>query len=274
MLALAADRGETDAVRRTGSLWLATDEEAGEMAATVMALRAAGVECRQAPELIPPPMRGRYPRATVFPGDCELQPARWVRTLAGAAAAAGAQLRERSPVTAIDPRRDGWRVVTPGGTATGRAVVVACDGLLPRLVPELHGIVYPVRGQMLATEPIPDPVVTLPTHSDHGFVYARPTRDGRLAIGGCRSADLEAEYTDEAGPTLPVQEALDRFVVERMALTDARITHTAGRARWDSRPTCCRPSARCRGGRGSTSQAATAASATSRVSCAAGSSPI
>ena len=28
MLALATDRGETDAVRRTGSLWLATDEEA------------------------------------------------------------------------------------------------------------------------------------------------------------------------------------------------------------------------------------------------------
>jgi gamma-glutamylputrescine oxidase len=225
MLALAADRGEPDAVRRTGSLWLATDEEADDVAAAVTALTAAGVDCREAPELIPPAMRGRYPRATVFPDDCALQPARWVRTLAGAAAAAGAQLRERSPVTAIEPRRDGWRVVTPGGAATGRAVVVACDGLLPRLVPELHGIVYPVRGQMLATEPIPDPVVTLPTHSDHGFVYALPTHDGRLAIGGCRSADLEAEYTDESGPTLRIQEALDRFVVERMGLTDARITH-------------------------------------------------
>jgi glycine/D-amino acid oxidase-like deaminating enzyme len=170
-------------------------------------------------------MRGHYPHAAVFPGDCELQPARWVRALAGAAADAGAQLQERSPVTAVERRDGGWSVVTPGGTATGRAVVVACDGLLPRLVPELHGIVYPVRGQMLATEPLADPVVTVPTHSDHGFVYARPTLDGRLAIGGCRSADLEAEYTDEAGPTPRVQAALDRFIAERMGLIAARVAH-------------------------------------------------
>jgi gamma-glutamylputrescine oxidase len=225
MLALAAARGEADSVRRTGSLWLATSGEADEMSAAVTALSAAGVDCRPGPELIPPPMRARYPRATVFPGDCELQPARWVRALAGAAAAAGAGLHERSPVTAVERRGDGWSVVTPGGPATGRALVMASDGLLPRLVPELHGIVYPVRGQMLATEPLAEPVVTLPTHSDHGFVYARPTLDGRLAIGGCRSADLEAEYTDETAPTPAVQEALDRFVTERMGLTGARITH-------------------------------------------------
>ena len=114
---------------------------------------------------------------------------------------------------------------TPSGAATGRAVVVACDGLLPRLVPELRGIVYPVRGQMLATEPIADPVITLPTHSDHGFVYARPTLDGRLAIGGCRSADLEAEYTDDDAPTPAVQEALERFIAERMGLAGVAVTH-------------------------------------------------
>jgi gamma-glutamylputrescine oxidase len=225
MLALAAARGEADSVRRTGSLWLATSGEADHMAAAVTTLAGAGVDCRAAPELIPAPMRARYPRATVFPGDCELQPARWVRALAGATAAAGARLCERSPVTAVERLGDGWSVATPGGAATAQAVVVACDGLLPRLVPELHGVVYPVRGQMLATEPLADPVVTLPTHSDHGFVYARPTLDGRLAIGGCRSADLEAEYTDETGPTPAVQAALDRFVTERMGLTGARITH-------------------------------------------------
>jgi gamma-glutamylputrescine oxidase len=225
MLALAAARGEADSVRRTGSVWLATSGEADGMAAAVAALAGAGVDWRAAPELIPPPMRARYPQATVFPGDCELQPARWVRALAGAAAAAGARLRERSPVTAIERRGDGWSVATPGGTASGRAVVVASDGLLARLVPELRGIVYPVRGQMLATEPLADPVVTLPTHSDHGFVYARPTLDRRLAIGGCRSADLEAEYTDDGGPSPAVQGALARFVTERLGLAGVRVTH-------------------------------------------------
>jgi gamma-glutamylputrescine oxidase len=223
MLALGADRAE--AVRRTGSLWLATSTEADGMAAALTALVAAGVDCREAPELIPAPMRARYPHAAVFPGDCELHPARWARALAGAAAEAGAHLREHSPARAIERCGDGWRVATPKGAATGRVVVVAIDGLLPQLVPELRGIVYPVRGQMLATEPIPDPVITMPTHCEHGFVYARPTLDGRLAIGGCRSADLEAEYTDEEGPTPRVQEALDRFIAERIGLTGVSVSH-------------------------------------------------
>jgi gamma-glutamylputrescine oxidase len=225
MLALAVARGEAEAVRRTGSLWLATTAEAEPMSRAVTALAAAGVDCREAPELIPPPMRGGYPQATVFPSDCELQPARWVRVLAGAASQAGAQLREHSAVLAIERSGARSRVTTANATATARAVVVACDGLLPRLVPQLRGIVYPVRGQMLATEPIPGPVITMPTHCDHGFVYARPTLDGRLAIGGCRSADLEAEYTDRDDPTPQVQAALDRFIAERLGLNGVTVTH-------------------------------------------------
>jgi gamma-glutamylputrescine oxidase len=85
--------------------------------------------------------------------------------------------------------------------------------------------VYPVRGQMLATEPLPDTVIALPTHSDHGFVYARPTAAGRLAIGGCRSADLDAEYTDDPRPTAPVQAALERFMRERIGLDGVRVEH-------------------------------------------------
>ena len=273
MLAIAADRGEAGAVRRTGSLWLASAAEADRMRVAVSELAAAGVDCREAPELIPAPMLAHYPRAAVFPGDCELEPARWVRALAGAAAAAGARLHERSPALAIEHRAGGWRVQSGAGTATGRAVVVACDGLLPRLVPELSGIVYPVRGQMLATEPIPDAVITLPTHSDHGFVYARPTLDGRLAIGGCRWADLEAEYTDADRPTRRGA-AGARPLHGRADGARGRAGHaTAGPASWASRPTSCRSSARCRAGRGSRSPAATAGSGTSRASCAAGCSP-
>ena len=57
-------------------------------------------------------------------------------------------------------------------------MVVACDGLIPALLPELERVIYPVRGQVLATEPLGDTVITRPTHSDHGFFYYRPDRDG------------------------------------------------------------------------------------------------
>jgi glycine/D-amino acid oxidase-like deaminating enzyme len=225
MLAIAAAQGEPDAVRRTGSLWAAADDEAAAMDAAAAALASAGVECRRAPELVPAPMRARYPHALLSPGDCVLQPARWTRALARTAAAAGARIHEGSPVTGIEPVRGGLRAVAPGGGVTAAAVVVACDGLIPRLVPELRGIVYPVRGQMLATEPLPDPVAHLPVHCDHGFVYLRPTFDGRLAIGGCRTADLDAEYTSDERTTGPVQRAIERFVSERLGLAGARITH-------------------------------------------------
>jgi uncharacterized NAD(P)/FAD-binding protein YdhS len=225
MLALAAERGDPGAIERTGSLWIAAPDEAGDLRTAVARLRAAGFDCREAPELVPAPMRARYTAAAVFPLDCRLEPARFVRALAGAAAAAGARVHERSPVEAIEPGPGGWRVRTAMGDVTARAVVVACDGRTPRIVPELEGIVYPVRGQMLATEPLSDTVIALPTHSDHGFVYARPTRDGRLAIGGCRSADLEAEYTVDQRPTAPVQAALERFMGERMGLAGVRVDH-------------------------------------------------
>jgi glycine/D-amino acid oxidase-like deaminating enzyme len=225
MRALAGDGGEPDAVRRTGSLWLATPAEEDELRRAVAMLAGAGVDCREAPELIPAPMRPHYTRAAVCPRDCELQPARWTRTLCAAAAGAGARVYERSPAVAIDPVAGGLRVRTAAGSASAPAVVVACDGLIPWLVPELAGIVYPVRGQMLATAPLTDTVITLPTHSDHGFVYARPTLDGRLAIGGCRWADLEAEYTDVDRPTRPVQRALEEFMAERMGLAGVEVTH-------------------------------------------------
>src|ERR1700688_1363654 len=48
-------RAEAAAVRRTASLWLATTTEAEPMSRAVTALAAAGVDCRAAPELIPPP---------------------------------------------------------------------------------------------------------------------------------------------------------------------------------------------------------------------------
>jgi glycine/D-amino acid oxidase-like deaminating enzyme len=224
MLELAAERGAVDAVQRTGSLWLAGPEEAARLAATVRALAAAGFECRGAPELVPEAMRRAYPAAAVFPRDCQLVPSRWVRALAGAALDAGARIFERTAVTAIEPASGGWLVRTQGATVRARAVVAALDGLLPRLVPEMRGIVYPVRGQMLATAPLKRPVLTMPTHSDHGFFYARPTGDGRIVIGGGRWADLEAEYTDRLDTTELVQRSIERYL-ERMGLGGVPVTH-------------------------------------------------
>jgi glycine/D-amino acid oxidase-like deaminating enzyme len=225
MIELAAELGQAAAVSRTGSLWVGDDAEAGEMPATVEALSAAGIRCASAPELIPAPMRATHAAAVHFPDDASLLPAAWVRTLAAGAADRGARLFERSPVSAVSPDGEGWCVRTPAGRVTAEAVVVACDGLIPRLLPRLAGIVYPVRGQVAATAPLAAQPLAMPTHSQHGFMYYRPTADGRVVVGGGRLEHLADEYTDEERTTGAVQAELDRFLAGPLGLAGAPVTH-------------------------------------------------
>jgi glycine/D-amino acid oxidase-like deaminating enzyme len=105
------------------------------------------------------------------------------------------------------------------------AVVVACDGLIPRLLPQLAGLVYPVRGQVAATAPLARQPLAMPTHSQHGFMYYRPTPDGRVVVGGGRLEHLEEEYTDAERTTAAVQAELDRFLRDALGVGDAQVTH-------------------------------------------------
>jgi glycine/D-amino acid oxidase-like deaminating enzyme len=226
MIDLAAELGVPQAVRRSGSLWVAQDEhERAEIERALAAAAAAGIPCRPAADLIPGPMRDRCHAAAFFPRDAELLPATWVRTLAAAAADRGAELFERSPASGLERNGDGWIVHAGGGTVLAQAVVVACDGLIPRLLPQLDGIVYPVRGQVLATEPLQQRPLAYPTHSQSGFMYYRPTDDGRVVVGGSRLEQLEHEYTDEETVTAGVQARLDAFLGGWLGLGDAGVTH-------------------------------------------------
>ena len=227
MAAMAAELGVADAVRRRGSLWLGGEDDAHEVHEAVTAAQADGLPVEDALDRVPGPMHGRFAAAAFFPGDGELEPARWVRGLVDGAADRGAAVHEHSPATAVESRAGGWVVRTPGGAVSSQAVVVACDGLIPQVAPWLDGYVYPVRGQMLATEPLPPErrVLWCPTHSGFGFWYYRPTADGRIALGGGRLADLEAEYTDVEQTTPAVQAALERFLADDLGLAGVAITH-------------------------------------------------
>jgi gamma-glutamylputrescine oxidase len=225
MIAMATELRVPEAIRRTGSLWLADARERDDLVETVRLARAAGIRCRPAPDLIPDTMRDDDPAAAFFEDDAELMPAAWVRALAEASADRGARVFERSPVTGLAQDGQGWTVAAGGGSVRAQAIVVASDGLIPQLVPELDGVIYPVRGQVVATAPLERMPLACPTHSQAGFMYYRPTADGRLVVGGGRLENLEAEYTDEERTTAPVQRVLDRFLRDRLGMPDAPITH-------------------------------------------------
>jgi gamma-glutamylputrescine oxidase len=206
----ALDRVEEtagDAFRRTGSLRLAGDaEEREELRAEYEALLADGF----AVEWVDEPLSG-FAAAILHPSDGAVQPARWVRRLAVEAAVAGVEIREHSRVESLDDLE-------------AEHVIVATDGYPSRLLGPLEGLIVPTRGQMIATEPLPERLFERPHYSRHGFDYWQQTPDGRLLAGGFRDTSLASEFTTEEETTRPIQDALEALVAELVGRPVA-ITH-------------------------------------------------
>ncbi len=192
-----------DALRRVGSMRLAVDEdERAALAHEYQALRDDGFAAEWL-EPLPAPLARLFAGGFLHPGDGALDPAVWVRRLAAQAAAAGAELVEHSPVT-----RQQLDALEVG------AVVVAVDGLTDALLPELRPWVQPMRGQVLATEPLPERVAERPHYARGGYDYWQQLANGRLILGGRRDTSLESEQTAIEEPTALIQAELDSFATE------------------------------------------------------------
>jgi len=198
----AIDRMERlagDTFTRLGSLRIASDaEERDELRAEYEAMREDGIAADWRDDL-GGPLAGRFTAALFHPTDGALQPARWVRRLAGLAEDAGVEIVEHRRLGSVDE--------------AGAPVVVVCtDGYPSGLLGELEGLIVPTRGQVIATEPIPERWYEVPHYGRHGFDYWHQTPDGRIVAGGFRDVSLDSEFTDEEETTAPVQTALEEFV--------------------------------------------------------------
>lgn len=199
-----------DAFRRTGSLRLAAEDEREELRAEYEALREDGFAAEWRDEL-PEPLAGRFPGALFHPDDAVLQPARLVRGLAVAAAEAGVEIREHDRIEALD-------------SLEAARIVVATDGYPSGLLGDLEGLIIPTRGQMLATEPLPERLFPMPHYGRHGLDYWHQDPEGRLIVGGFRDADMAAEFTATEATTPRIQGALEGFV-ETLLGRRPEITH-------------------------------------------------
>jgi len=125
-------------------------------------------------------------------GAGHVHPLNYAIGLARAAQAAGAVIHERSEVTRIE---DGPRPVmhTAQGSVTCGHVILAANGYLGGLEPEVAARVMPINNFIVATEPLgarAREVLTEPVAvADSKFVvnYWRLSEDGRLLFGGGES---------------------------------------------------------------------------------------
>ena len=200
-----------DAFRPEGSLRLAASpSERERIRAEYEALVADGF----AAEWREPPVGGcggRFHGALFHPGDGAIQPLRWIRRLAAAALAAGAEIGE------------GSRVGTLAELAAPQ-VVVASDGYGCGLLPALDGVIVPARGQVIATAPVRPRTVACPHYARDGYDYWQQLPDGRLVVGGFRDADRQGEATREDGVTPAIQARLEALAAAVLG-EPPRVTH-------------------------------------------------
>jgi glycine/D-amino acid oxidase-like deaminating enzyme len=201
------------AIRRVGTLRIAASrEERDDCAMQLAAMQRDNlpVEAYSGPE----------GSGLLFPSDAAYDPAARCRTLARHAIASGARLFERTAALSIEE----GRVSTPQGLVRAEHIVVAVDGRLEMILPELSSRVRSARLQMLATAPAPEVDFPRPTYARWGLDYWQQLADRRIVLGGCRDAGGDAEWTTDDRPTASIQSALTALLRQRLHVT-AEVTH-------------------------------------------------
>lgn len=201
------------AARLTGSLRIAaSDEELDDCRTQLAAMQADALPAEW--------YDGAEGQGLLVPTDGVYQPMHRCRALAREAMARGARLFEHSAAIAIT----GTEVATARGRVRCGAVVIAVDGALPRVVPELQDRVRTARLQMLATAPTTALRLTRPVYSRFGYDYWQQLADGCLVFGGFRDAREAEEWTEDATPSVAIQELQERYVRDRLGVREP-ITH-------------------------------------------------
>jgi len=177
---------------------------------------------------------GGYHDAEAF----HIHPLNFALGLARAAQAAKATLYENTRVIGID-RGKRLRLATSGGSVECDFAVVACNGYLGGLVPELESRILPISNYIVATEPLGDAraKALIPSGaavSDTKFVldYYRLSPDGRLIFGGGETygsaprdiCDFVRPYLERAFPQL-AGVAIDYAWDGTLAITLPRLPH-------------------------------------------------
>jgi gamma-glutamylputrescine oxidase len=202
-----------EAVRQVGSLRIAYDKaEQEDCNLQFHAMRDDGLAVER--------YEGTEGQGLLFPFDAAFQPLKRYRLLAKQMLKNGATLFENTP--ALDIR--GTTIMTPRGTIQAKTIVVAVDGRLEKLLPELSHKVRTARLQMLATTPTDEVSIPRPVYHRWGYEYWQQLENKAIALGGFRDHFKEQEWTSENVPTKEIQGLLEHFLRNTLTV-QADITH-------------------------------------------------
>jgi glycine/D-amino acid oxidase-like deaminating enzyme len=203
--------------REVGNMHLAlSEQQLAAMAYAVEVGRADGfmadvIDRAAVQKLVDTPLGEEIVGGAFAEGNGTLHSARLVYGLAQATERHGARVYTNTEVTNISSDGAGVHVETSRGALRASAAVVAVNAWTGQLVPQLHGVVTPVRGQILAYEPCaPVFSTSMGAELTPTGEYWQQTPDGTIVLGGCRAIAPDGEVgVRELAAHDAVQAALD-----------------------------------------------------------------
>jgi len=205
---LEEETGQATGYRRTGGLWLAqTNDRLTELSRIAAMGEMTGLEARilsaaEVGEKLPLLRIDDLAGALWVGEDGQVNPVDLCMAYAKGARSAGVRIREKSAVTAIDPRRGaGFTLTLADGSEIQAGAVANCAGVWARQVGALAGVPVPVQAaehMYVVTEPVAGLPAPFPIVRDlDGGIYVKEDA-GKLVLGGF---EPDAKPWDPAGPS-------------------------------------------------------------------------
>jgi len=143
--------------------------------------------------------------------DASVNPAELTRLIAARAREKGAIILEGTPITDASS----GAVEHQSGQTQAEIVILATNAYTARLLPDYQNLIFPIRGQVLATQPSDMRLPPIGCITNFGYDYWHWTQDGRLILGGRRYVDEHGEVGYDDHIVNPkVSDALDQFAKE------------------------------------------------------------
>ena len=227
--------------QQTGSLRITrTHEESEDLRGSLPELRHDGFPMREIPviEAVPARAASAFDAAFEVPEDGQLHPVRFLHGLAAEAIKKGAKVHAHSALESARWQNGTWEAQCNGRIVRSRTLVLTTNAFTIRLLPHLAPLIAPRRGQMVATAPLGEMLISRPTYAHWGYHYWRQTPDTRLVMGGWRELDFDTECTFGNDTTPLIQKAIEdgaRTLVGREVTIEHRWSGIMGYSR-DGRP--------------------------------------
>jgi glycine/D-amino acid oxidase-like deaminating enzyme len=167
-----------------------------------------------------------------LPSEATLNPYKLVNQMAAKLDVNGRRILSGCCVESVTEKDNGKLevVIRDKGTIRTKSVVYCTNAYTPRLLPELHGFMTSFRGQMIASDVLPDPVQNvMPQMSlscNYGREYFRMHR-GRMLMGGMRHKvqGYQRKIMSDGEVSRTVGQHLKNFMQEAFPYIKTQPTH-------------------------------------------------